>query len=181
MAPGNGFFRTAMNLTAASVISGAVIAFVYFITEPFAQRQRIIQKDRTMHELVSSASAFIPVAGREGWFEADNGSNRIALIIPSEGKGYGGTIRILTAAGTNGEVIDFKILSHNETPGLGDRAALTNFREQFRGKKAAELEVVKKHDGSRIDAITGATITSRAVTKAVRKGMEELDGYLKKM
>ena len=132
-----------------------------------------------MRELIPGATAFTPVEGKESWFHASQGVTNCGFILPAEGKGYGGSIKILVAVKTNGRIIDFKILSHNETPGLGDRAALPPFRDQFKNKTAENLELVKNHDTNFIDAMTGATITSRAVTGAVRESLEKFGEYRK--
>lgn len=176
----NGIFQIALNLTMASLISGAVLAATFFITAPFAKQQRINIRNQTMRELIPEAKTFAPVEGKEGWFVAEVEKLKLGYIVPSEAKGFGGSIRILTAVGTNERIIGYKILSHNETPGLGDKAAESPFRDQFKDKTAENLDVVKNHDPAKIDAMTGATITSRAVTKAVKEGLELLDAYLKK-
>ena len=62
------------------------------------------------------------------------------------------------------------MLEHNETPGLGDNASKPKFRDQFKGKKIDSLEVTKEHsDTKHIQAMTGATISSRAVTRGVKR------------
>jgi len=71
-------------------------------------------------------------------------------------------------------VLDFNILEHNETPGLGDNAQKPAFRKQFAGKGAELLEVTKDPSNKEnIQAMTGATISSRAVTKGVREAAEK--------
>lgn len=176
----NGIFQITLNLTLASLISGVILAGTYFITKPFAEKQKVLFRDQTMKELVAGSSGFEPVKGKENWYTANFGSHQTAYIIPSESRGFGGAIKILLAADSNLILIDYKVLSHNETPGLGDRMALTNYRNQFKGKTIENMEVVKSHNPDKIDSMTGATITSRAVTLAVRTGLEELRDYLKK-
>ena len=66
------------------------------------------------------------------------------------------------------------MLEHNETPGLGDNASKPKFRDQFKGKKIDSLEVTKEHsDTKHIQAMTGATISSRAVTRGVKEAVEK--------
>ena len=116
-----------------------------------------------------------PVDGHEGWFAAQKGGQTVAYIVPSETKGYGGTIKLLVAVSADAKVIDYNILEHNETPGLGDNAQKPAFRGQFAGKGAAELTVTKNPaDKEAIQAMTGATISSRAVTKGVKQAVEEV-------
>ena len=76
------------------------------------------------------------------------------------------------------KVIDFSILEHNETPGLGDNAQKPAFRQMFAGKGADKLEVTKDpNNKDNIQAMTGATISSRAVTKGVREAVEAVAVY----
>ena len=87
-------------------------------------------------------------------------------VAPS---GFGGTITMMVGVDYHGKVLGIDIVSHAETAGLGDVAASDStkgqaFRNQFRGQ-TGELAVSK--DGGTIDAITSATITSRAVTAGV--------------
>ena len=73
--------------------------------------------------------------------------------------------------------MDYKILQANETPGLGDKAKDDKFRKQFEGKPAQQLEVVKVPTDKNIQALTGATITSKAVTKGIKEAVEEVAAY----
>lgn len=170
----NSVFRIAFNLIAACFISGLVIGAVYYVTAPIAAQKAEEMKEASLRELVPSADSFQEISGKDGWVEARTGKEVSAYIIPSESKGYGGTIKMLVAVTLDGRVLDYKILSHNETPGLGDNAQKPAFRKQFEGKGLEHLTVVKdpanKED---IQAMTGATISSRAVTKAVRQAVEE--------
>src|SRR3712207_8052036 len=82
---------------------------------------------------------------------------------------------------TDGKVSGIKILSHSETPGLGANAETPQFSGQYKDKPAKELEVVKgtASADNQIAAITGATITSKAVTKGVNEAIEFYDSKLK--
>ena len=169
----NSVFRIAFNLVAACFISGLVIAAVYYVTAPIAAEKAEQMKQESMRELVADAESFQPVAGHEGWFAAQRGGATVAYIVPSETKGYGGAIKMLVAVTADGKAMDFSILAHNETPGLGDNAQKPAFRNQFKGKDASHLIVVKD-PGNRedIQAMTGATISSRAVTLGVKQAVE---------
>lgn len=169
--------RIALNLTMATLLSGLVVAGVYFWTSPIAAHQRIVQRDNSMKELVPGVTEFRPVTGHDGWFEAVQDGKVRAYVVPGLGLGYGGKIRMLVAADPAGTILGYKILSHNETPGLGDRTTQPKFASQFVGKKVENLEVVKVHEDGKIDAITGVTISSRAVTKAVKESLTALNEY----
>ena len=176
----NNIFQITINLTVASLISGLVIAGVYFITEPYAVKQRLKYKNQSMKELVESASDFRQIKEKEDWFEALNDGKTIAYVISTEGRGYGGAIKIMVAVDNDDRIIGYKILSHNETPGLGDQTESPKFKKQFKGKKIDTLEITKNHEPGKIDAITGATISSTAVTKAIKEGLVNLGEYIKR-
>jgi len=88
-------------------------------------------------------------------------------------KGYGGTIRLMVGLTAEGKVVTYRALVANETPGLGAKLADKTFSDQFAGKPAATLSV--KKDGGAIEAITGATITSRAVCEALADAQRRVD------
>jgi len=167
--------QIALNLTLAALVSGIIVAGVYFWTAPIAAQQRIIQRDNSMKELVPGVTDFQPVKDHAGWFAAMKDGAPVAYVVPGEGIGYGGKIKMLVASDPTGALLGYKILSHNETPGLGDKTTQPKFRNQFVGKKVENLEVVKVHEDGKIDAITGVTISSRAVTKAVKESLTALN------
>ena len=86
--------------------------------------------------------------------------------------GYSGNIGIMVGIKPDGSIIGIEILSHAETPGLGDRITHDVFKEQFAGKALAGVDWRVKKDGGSFDQITGATISPRAVVKAVKGGLE---------
>lgn len=168
-------FQIAMNLTAACFISGAIIAGTYYVTAPVAAQKAVMLKNDAMKALVKDADSFKPVSGKAEWYEAQKGGKTIAYVVPSESKGFGGAIKMLVAVAPDGKVIDFDIIAHNETPGLGDNANKPHFRGQFNGKKAENLEVTKDPSQTdKIQAMTGATISSRAVTKGVKEAVDQV-------
>jgi len=171
----NSIFKIASNLAMACFVSGIIIAGVYFITADAAAQKAADLKNTAMKVLVQDADKFDPVEGHEGWFKAEKDGKTIAYVVPSESKGYGGTIKLLVAVTSDGKVLNYDITAHNETPGLGDKANQDPFKSQFKGKKAENLKVVKDpSDKENIQAMTGATISSRAVTNGVKKAVEEV-------
>ena len=88
-------------------------------------------------------------------------------------KGYGGEIRLMVGLTAARKVISYQVLAANETPGLGAKLGDAAFAKQFGGKDGPSLKV--KKDGGEIDAITGATITSRAVCEAIADACARVD------
>jgi len=170
--------KIAMNLAMACFLSGVVIAGTYSVTEPVAAKSREALKAQAMKEVVKDATDFKEIPGKKEWFTAMKDGKVIAYVAPGESKGYGGAIKMLVSVTPEGKVMDYKILQHNETPGLGDKAGEPKFSKQFAGKGPEDLEVVKVPNEKNIQALTGATITSRAVTKGIKEAVEEVVEYL---
>lgn len=173
----NSMLKIAMNLAITCFVAGAIIAGTFTLTHETAHSQTIKAKNDAMKELVKDADTFKPVDGKDGWYSAVKGGKVIAYVVPAEGKGYGGSIQMLAAVGSDGKAIDYKVLKHAETPGLGDRMVEPKFRNQFAGKEAKDMEVVKVPTDKNIQAMTGATISSRAVTKAIKEAVENVAAY----
>lgn len=101
----------------------------------------------------------------------------IAIALPVSEPGYSGPIKLVMGVNTRGEVLGVRVLSHTETPGLGDKieSQKTDWILAFTGLSftalAPENWKVKK-DGGAFDQFSGATITPRAVVKAVKKGLD---------
>lgn len=86
--------------------------------------------------------------------------------------GYSGNIEIMVGITPDGTVSGIEILTHAETPGLGDKITQPWFKALFSGKNLDNADWRVKKDGGQFDEITGATISPRAVVGAVRQGLE---------
>lgn len=104
---------------------------------------------------------------------AKSGDETVGYVFVTASSGYGGDVSVMTAVDTEGVILAIEVLSvADETPGLGANAGKSEWWAQFAGK-SGELAVSK--DGGEIDALTGATITSRAVTDAVNTALEHFN------
>jgi len=170
--PQANIITTALNLTCTCLVSGLIIASVYYFTHDTAVRKEQEMLTDSMKKLIANANRFDPIKDHSGWFQAYDGDHMAAYIIPAESKGYGGTIKILFAISPTKTVLNYSVLDSKETPGLGDKAGTAMFRDRLIGKDLEHLQVTKDpSDPSHVLAITGATITSRAVTKAAREAV----------
>ena len=102
------------------------------------------------------------------------------FIFTAKGTGYSSTIEIMVGVDIHGKIAGVKILSQQETPGLGAKAVEIHrgesepwFTRQFKGK-SVEDDIKVTKDGGNIDAITGATITSRTITTSINTGLVTL-------
>ena len=96
----------------------------------------------------------------------------------ASGSGYGGNIDIMVGLDSGFGIKGVSILSQTETPGVGNRITESSFTDQFKGLSASDIAL--KSEGGKIDAITGATISSRAVVDAVKEKMVEILESLEK-
>jgi electron transport complex protein RnfG len=168
----------ALNLMAAGLISGLVLAVVNHFTQPIRERNEEMLRVRAMQEVLPAASRFEPIDGfTEGseWFRGLDAEGRpVGYAVPVDTRGYEGRIAMILGVDNSLAIVDFRLIKHRETPGLGARATEEKFRERFRDRKAGQLEVTKRPEPGKILAITGATITSRAIAVAFDKRLREL-------
>ena len=175
----DGIMKIALNLMFACMISGLMIAAVFAFTNKTAERKAVELKNEIIGSLVKDADEVTVLDTNEEWHVAKKAGETIAYIVPASSKGYGGSIELLVAVAMDGSVLNYKIVKHNETPGLGDKATKSDFISQYIGKTKDHLVVTKDpSDTEDIMAISGATITSRAVTKAVAEAVDEVVAYI---
>ena len=98
------------------------------------------------------------------------------VMKSSSNKGFGGKMDVIVSFLLDGRVGDFKVINHKETPGLGSKVNDESFRKNIQGKNPSSEGFKVRQDGGEVDAITGATISSRALIDAIQKAYE---GYQK--
>ncbi len=100
-----------------------------------------------------------------------------AAVVGSSDKGFSGLIKLMVGFNPKGEIIDIAVLEQKETPGLGTKIKEDSFLQQFRNKSPNDFNLKVKKDGGDVDALTGATITTRAFGEAVQLSF---DTYIEK-
>lgn len=101
----------------------------------------------------------------------------VAGVFQVAERGYSGEIQVLMAVDVKGSILGVRVLKHTETPGLGDKIEIAKspWADSFTGKSLTDPEPARwgvKKDGGIFDQFAGATITPRAVVKAVKGGMD---------
>ena len=105
-----------------------------------------------------------------GLYTVLSGGEPIGHAFMAQGRGYGGTIDILIGLKPDNKSLQgIKIITQQETPGLGAKIINTSFLDQFNGVGVNEVELSR--NGGKIDAITGATISSTAVVNGVKQAI----------
>lgn len=97
-----------------------------------------------------------------------------AAINTFTNKGFSGNIKLMVGLLPDGSINNISVLEHKETPGLGDKMQKNKspWSEQFNGQNPASFDLAVEKDGGDVDAITAATISSRAYTDAVKRAYE---------
>lgn len=153
--------------------SSGILTVVNALTEPQIKIQKQKEETAALQTIFPEGAEFIPKPDRETavyYLVFDTGHLLKGFILKAQQKGYSSTIEILTAVNTQLKIRDIKILYQNETPGLGTKITESNFTRQFKDKGIDTLDTVQ--------AISGATISSSAVIKAVRSRLTELNDEL---
>lgn len=133
---------------------------------------------KNMQSLVSADDFEKCSDGGIEYYTAIKGGDTAAYIFTESAKGYGGDVSVMTAVKPDGTVAGVAILDvSNETPGLGQNAAKESFYSQYAGLKngVSLLKNGAKAENNEIDAVTGATITSTAVTRAVNAALDDFE------
>lgn len=181
-------FRLVIVLTTICLVAAISLAKVFEITKgPIAEQEHL----RTINGLKAVLPSFnndIDKDSREVVIGKDKKDRDVKIkfylgkmddirvgtafqvIAPD---GYAGDINILMGVSPDGKVSGIEIISHKETPGLGSKIAKEEWKVEFKGRSLEDGSgfAVKK-DGGEIDQFSGATISPRAVVKAVKKGLE---------
>lgn len=173
--------KIALNLVVIYVTGGLILAAVYAKTSPIMYRNAEEQKKQALKELIPDADKIEKLGDwnihekHAEYFIAKKGEETIGYIVQSFGKGYSSYINTLIAVDKDFRVQKINVLGHAETPGLGDEIETDSFKGQFRGKDMDHLKVLKTETTEYIQAISGATISTRAVSEdAVRNGVKFL-------
>lgn len=160
----------ALPLIIICMISGVMLSFVYEVTE---ERIKAIQEEK-----INTSLSYVFAGGEfekmDGYYVVTVGEKEAGYAFIAEGNGFSSSIRAMVGIHTNGTINRIEVLNQLETPGLGTRIAEPDFTSQFEGKRIADIQLRK--DGGVIDGITGATISSHAMTDSIReRGMEVLN------
>jgi len=196
-----GIFRMVLVLTSICVVMAFLLSLVYNQTEAKAEKQLEQLLERSLKKILPEFDNS-PVKDlfyvddkkdKELAQKCDYEINRGCRIYPAKkdkklvglalgwksNKGFGGTIKMLVGISPKGEITGIEILNHSETPGLGAKITEEKFQEQFLKKSLKNFKWKVDKDGGDVKSITGATISSRAVTEAIKSALEFFEKHKK--
>lgn len=167
-----------VSLFVICVVSTVLLALTNQVTSPMIAELAAKTAAETRQTVLSSAKSFsdaktVKLGGTDyTYYKGLNGDQVVGYVFTTQSKGYGGAVEIMTGVDLKGAVTGIQTLTLNETAGLGMNAKNESFRDQFKGK-SGKINVAKSNPGDdEIQALTGATITSKAVTDAVNIALE---------
>lgn len=186
-------FKLGLVLMLVALAAAVGLGLVNSRTAPIIAHQKEMEKQNAMSEVAVSLDfedslAFdsLEVQGLFDPYASTGNSLRLVKVsVPPDtasigylfiayGKGYSSTIQTMVAADMQGRVVGSTILYQQETPGLGANVVdPSKLIDKFNGLTAPQCLLTK--DGGNVDAMTGCTITSRAVTNSVREGLEAME------
>ena len=174
------------------LISAGLLSFVYAKTQPLVEAQKAKAANSAMYYVLPGAESFERSKEGDFYIGKDKQGRIVGYTFETNEKGYSSEIVLMVGVDKDGKITGIKVLSQNETPGLGTRIVEVKadstiwdkikgkegenaprmpwFLEQFLGKDRMSLVEVK--------TISGATISSSAVVRAVKKGLEKLEKEL---
>lgn len=182
-------FRLVATLGVAGFLSGVILVSIYLFTKPYIAANKARALEEAVFEVLPGTTRFDAyywdgnvLSKADGqvdliYFGYDSADRFTGVAIPGEASGYQDVIAAL--AGYDPEtkmIIGMKVLDSKETPGLGDKILIDDdFKENFRSLAVVpDIEVVKKGERSgdnQIEAITGATISSKAIGQLLKEAM----------
>ena len=178
------FFNMVISLVVITVISGFALGYINDLTVGPIAKAKLERKVNAL-KLVLPEFDNNPVADLQK-IKSEKAKDSIeifpayfkkefvgAAIIGVTDKGFSGIIKIMVGFNPNGEIQNIVVLEQKETPGLGTKIKGEKFLKQFRNKNPSSFNVKVTKDGGEVDALTGATITSRAFGEAVQMAYNE--------
>jgi len=168
-----------LSLVLISVVMSATLAFVYLKTKgpiEVASKQKEISAIRQVLPEFDSD----PLTGmleKDGVivYQVSNQNKPVGFAVKTfTDKGFGGHIEMMAGFLPDGSMNNMTVLSHKETPGLGTKMTDPKFSNQFLGKNPADFILKVKKDGGQVDAITAATVSSRAYCDALQRAFNTL-------
>jgi len=171
------YLQLGLILLGFCIVATALLAYVNTITKPQIDSIQLKEAEQTRKELIPNSN-FEEINGEFSYFIAkDSKTNEVnGYVFTTEKNGYNGAVKTMVAVDNDFRIIAIKVIQQTETPGLGTNSTQPKFSEQFKGKTSEQL-IVDKDGGvppNCIKAITGATITTRAVTNSVKESLQLL-------
>jgi len=190
----NYFIKLGLVLLLITVIASGILAYVNGITADKIKANKVLAEQEARKKVLSAASRFekhtksLPAVKKEPnplknvevtgdrqfvyYLGYDKDDQLAGYTFVASLYGYSSEVKTMVGVDLDMSISKIKVIEQAETPGLGANAATADFQNRFLGMDQEQLKVDK--DGGAIKSLTGATITSRAVTNSIAEGMKNL-------
>lgn len=188
----NEILRLGLILFLITAVAGGLLGIINDVTSPIIAEKQVEAANESRRVVLSSAEDFKQMEGQfksdmypdipiDEVYEGLASSGTVGYVIKTLPKGYGGTVEVIVGVNKEGSIEAITIGNMSETPGLGAKSKEPAFQDQFKGKLLETLSVIKSGSPSNTDvlAISGATITSNAVTSGVNAAIDVFNTNLK--
>lgn len=162
-----------LKLLLISAVTALMLAGVNALTAPIIAENNELEKKNAISAIFPNAAEIalsdIEADGADSIYLVNEGDKTAGYAASVSPNGFGGAIEIIVGINSDGKVAGIKIVSHSETPGLGSRIDSDGFLAQYEGL-GGNIAI-----GREVDAITGSTISSKAVTDGVNSALSVYD------
>lgn len=169
-----------LSLTLIAIVAGIALAAVYSVTKEPIEKVQIEKKNNAIQQVLPNFSgeikeiSMMPDEGKDPiilYMAYENGELFGAAVETYTDMAFSGRFSIMVGFAADGTITGTEVLQMGETPGLGDKIdkSKSDFPLQYNGKDPATFNLKVKKDGGEVDAITAATISSRAFSDAVQR------------
>jgi electron transport complex protein RnfG len=185
------FKKMVLALFLVSAIASTSLGIIYALTKETITEARKLQKQSAINNVLpdfdNDPLEKIEKRSVDGdtlyFYTALENGNWIGTAVETfTNKGFSGKFKLMVCFTPDGKIYNISVLEHHETPGLGDKIEKEksldkntgkSWSSQFEGKNPGEFRLSVKKDGGDVDAITAATISSRAFCDAVQRAYDE--------
>lgn len=178
----SSFLNMTLTLLLVTAMASLALAAVYNVTKgPIAAAERAKLKQALSEVLpvfdTIYKTAILADNGKDSliFYKGFNEEKNVGTAFKTfSDLGFSGRITIMVGFLPDGTIVDAKVLDHKETPGLGDKMEKEkgDFSDQFRKKNPETFKLLVQKDGGDVDAITAATISSRAYCDAIQRAYD---------
>ena len=174
------FLNMVSTLVVVTLVSAGLLGSIYALTKEPIRLAELKKKNEAIQVVVpgfdNEPSQEVQKLFMDGdtlyFYTARKGDQVLGTAVETfTNKGFNGEIKLMVGFREDGTIMDIAVISHGETPGLGDKMqkGKSDFSVQFMGKNPENFKLAVKKDRGDVDAITASTITSRAYCDAVQR------------
>lgn len=168
------YIRFSLVLFVIAGLASGILAYVNSISKPIIDENQKKAEISARKSVLPKASNFIEkkINNFEYFVGIDKDKKPVGYTFIAYGPGYSSTVQTMVGVKSDFSIENIQIIYQSETPGLGANCVKPDFQKQFSNMKIPSLAVDK--DGGKVVSLTGATISSRAITKSIRVGLLKL-------